>query len=321
MPKRIKEIHRSIRSCLGYGIDESVSNVLKDWKARTTTVCKPCWELKYCPYGPLVEQLPLLPATLVETEAHNTYLKKCLETNLIGEERSLDEFSTERLKRILSDEEFAEQAAISEVDNEICFENAALSDESMRTLFGGSLPPLEVYRVPFEAETKLEIDPHASSALKLRIANKTAELKRQARAALQAGVEDNRKPLDVTRRKMFQEQLDNFKKTDHPPEIPEIFREASCNIFGHICPVFFAAESISETSEARRRGRYISFSVKMRVVRRDNHTCQECGVHLRDDEVELDHKIPLSKGGSTEEHNIRLTCFDCNRDKSARVDL
>src|SRR5688572_27117364 len=23
------------------------------------SVCKPCWELKYCPYGPLVEQFPL----------------------------------------------------------------------------------------------------------------------------------------------------------------------------------------------------------------------------------------------------------------------
>lgn len=25
-------------------------------------VCKPCWELKYCPYGPLVEQFPLAPS-------------------------------------------------------------------------------------------------------------------------------------------------------------------------------------------------------------------------------------------------------------------
>jgi hypothetical protein len=24
-------------------------------------VCKPCWELRYCPYGPLVEQFPLSP--------------------------------------------------------------------------------------------------------------------------------------------------------------------------------------------------------------------------------------------------------------------
>ncbi|RLG30570.1 hypothetical protein DRO03_03970 [Methanosarcinales archaeon] len=59
----------------------------------------------------------------------------------------------------------------------------------------------------------------------------------------------------------------------------------------------------------------------MRVVRRDNYTCQICGRHLLDDEVEFDHIIPFSKGGSSEEHNIRLTCFKCNRKKSDQVKL
>jgi hypothetical protein len=30
-----------------------------DWKRRVQAVCKPCWELRYCPYGPLVEDFPL----------------------------------------------------------------------------------------------------------------------------------------------------------------------------------------------------------------------------------------------------------------------
>ncbi len=29
------------------------------WIARTKHICKPCWELKYCPYGPLVEKFPI----------------------------------------------------------------------------------------------------------------------------------------------------------------------------------------------------------------------------------------------------------------------
>ncbi len=32
---------------------------LIDWPRRVKAVCKPCWELKYCPYGPLVEDFPL----------------------------------------------------------------------------------------------------------------------------------------------------------------------------------------------------------------------------------------------------------------------
>ena len=30
-----------------------------DFRKRAKAVCKPCWELKYCPYGPLVEDFPL----------------------------------------------------------------------------------------------------------------------------------------------------------------------------------------------------------------------------------------------------------------------
>lgn len=29
-----------------------------NWDRRVKAVCKPCWELKYCPYGPLVEEFP-----------------------------------------------------------------------------------------------------------------------------------------------------------------------------------------------------------------------------------------------------------------------
>ncbi|WAC07637.1 MAG: HNH endonuclease signature motif containing protein [Thermodesulfobacteriota bacterium] len=30
-----------------------------DWHRRVKAVCKPCWELKYCPYGLLIEEFPL----------------------------------------------------------------------------------------------------------------------------------------------------------------------------------------------------------------------------------------------------------------------
>jgi 5-methylcytosine-specific restriction endonuclease McrA len=52
------------------------------------------------------------------------------------------------------------------------------------------------------------------------------------------------------------------------------------------------------------------------VVRRDNNQCQNCGQVLKDNEIEFDHIIPVSKGGSSEEQNVRVSCFDCNRSKS-----
>jgi hypothetical protein len=38
-----------------------------DWNRRIQAVCKPCWELKYCPYGSLVEEFPL-----PETDTHRS---------------------------------------------------------------------------------------------------------------------------------------------------------------------------------------------------------------------------------------------------------
>ncbi len=178
-------IDPKIKELLGFAPDEPDEKVLATWKAASTRVCKPCWELKYCPYGPFVEESPLLPPTRKEVEEEYT-----------------------------------------------------------------------------------ELNPD-----------------------------------------------------DYPEEIPKEISEMQCTVFGHICPVVFVAEGVTETSEPRRRRRYIPFEVKMRVVRRDNYTCQVCGKHLLDNEVEFDHIIPISKGGSSEEHNIRLTCFKCNRDKSDRVEI
>lgn len=139
--------------------------------------------------------------------------------------------------------------------------------------------------------------------------------------AIATGIDDQRELLDDVRRADFEQELKCFNPNDHPDQIPQIVSDMECNIFGHICPAVFVGEAITETQEERRRGRYIPFRTKMRVVRRDNYTCQHCGKHLKDDEVEFDHIIPHTKGGSAAEHNIRLTCFDCNRDKSDDVEL
>lgn len=41
-------------------------------------VTKPCWKLNYCPYGPLVEQFPVLPPIRKDAIVHNEMLNKQL---------------------------------------------------------------------------------------------------------------------------------------------------------------------------------------------------------------------------------------------------
>jgi hypothetical protein len=56
--------------------------------------------------------------------------------------------------------------------------------------------------------------------------------------------------------------------------------------------------------------------VRMYVWRRDNGRCVKCN---SDKNLEFDHIIPISKGGSNTERNIQLLCSDCNKKKSNAI--
>lgn len=210
-----KGLHPSLRAALNLPSSTDDATFLRQWRAAARVVCKPCWELRYCPYGPLVEDFPLLPMLRSAVMEHQRYLQECLDTGKLGDGKS--------------------------------------------------------------------VDPKC--------------------------------------RRAFKAALASTEPDDYPESIPSDIAMMACTVFGHVCPVVFVNEAFTETSESRRSGRYIPFKTKIRVVRRDNYTCQHCGKHLLDNEVEFDHLIPISRGGSSDEHNLRLTCHDCNHDKSDRVEV
>lgn len=96
--------------------------------------------------------------------------------------------------------------------------------------------------------------------------------------------------------------------------------EKSCRIFGHDCPVFYGAEPLTETKELRNINREIPRITQFKVLKRENQICSSCGKSVKDEDVEFDHIIPWSKGGSSDEHNIRLLCRDCNRKKGKKFE-
>jgi len=314
-----KSIDPSIKVALGYERDEPDAAVMADWKARTTRVCKPCWELKYCPYGPLVEQSPAIPPLRAGMIDQIAYFQRSLKDNTIGNVVALSSEDRCQYEEWIADDKLLLRQAVDELERRERLEEASklpTDKDKIEAWIGGPLPPIHVYRAPFEHDNG-DIEPSDFSETDwAEIQEIAGAIKKKYELAIATGKIDNRSPLESARAAWFRQRVEGFDPSDYPETVPEAFYEAECNVYGHVCPVFFSAEASTETSTERRRGRYISFKTKMRVVRRDNHTCQHCGKHLKDDEVEFDHIIPIAKGGSSEEHNIRLTCFGCNRDKS-----
>jgi hypothetical protein len=330
--KKSKAIHPVLKEGLGYDVTIPDREVLKDWRSRTRHVCKPCWELKYCPYGPLVQQSPILGPDRTDAIRSNEYYKQCLKTDRLGQVSDIAENTKKEFQRILGDQEALIRRAIFRIEQEDRLEASLQTKEPVKVFMGSFIGDVRTYfeNLLFLAKRKVDFHPVENKPPKLddldpgtkrRIQAAISEDRTALEKAVTTGRYDNTTPLDLVRKMMFEERVSEFKPEEYPDEIPKAFLESECNIFGRICPVFFSAEAFTETSEGRRRGRYIPFEVKMRVVRRDNYTCQECRVHLRDDEVEFDHIIPVAKGGSSEEHNIRLTCFDCNRDKRDQIKI
>lgn len=58
------------------------------------------------------------------------------------------------------------------------------------------------------------------------------------------------------------------------------------------------------------------------IRQRDNFTCKACSISTHTEKnllLEIDHIIPLSKGGFTTESNLQTLCWRCNRTKGAKI--
>ncbi len=63
----------------------------------------------------------------------------------------------------------------------------------------------------------------------------------------------------------------------------------------------------------------LSPSLRYEVLTRDKYVCKGCGACGPNVEVEVDHIIPVSRGGKDTLDNLQTLCFKCNRGKGDKV--
>lgn len=62
--------------------------------------------------------------------------------------------------------------------------------------------------------------------------------------------------------------------------------------------------------------------LRKEILERDNYTCKKCGNSTYDEKnllLEVDHIIPVSKGGKTVPENLQTLCWKCNRSKGNKT--
>lgn len=64
----------------------------------------------------------------------------------------------------------------------------------------------------------------------------------------------------------------------------------------------------------------VSKRIRFEIFKRDNFKCRYCGQSVSPGVIlEIDHVIPVSKGGTNENINLVTSCWDCNRGKSKNM--
>lgn len=88
--------------------------------------------------------------------------------------------------------------------------------------------------------------------------------------------------------------------------------------FGAYCyfgPSTKFVQSLAESKSEKREA--IKPSLRFQILKRDNHQCQSCGSTVKDGaKLEIDHIIPVSKGGTNDPENLQILCKICNIGKS-----
>ena len=82
------------------------------------------------------------------------------------------------------------------------------------------------------------------------------------------------------------------------------------------------SSKLTASAFAKEQRTMITKKLREHILSRDNYTCCNCGNSIQKEPnllLEIDHIIPVSKGGRTEEGNLQTLCWRCNRAKSNKI--
>jgi 5-methylcytosine-specific restriction endonuclease McrA len=112
---------------------------------------------------------------------------------------------------------------------------------------------------------------------------------------------------DVSTDKSFPTEVDSYKTIKNHM------------IFKRDCDEAIQAlkEAFDEFNIKNKNRSGISLKLRFEIFKTDNYKCRLCGASAKDKGVklEVDHILPIAKGGTDDKSNLWTLCFKCNRGK------
>ena len=81
---------------------------------------------------------------------------------------------------------------------------------------------------------------------------------------------------------------------------------------------FFNDREIWDSIALVERGK-VSNKMRFAIYERDGYRCRKCGASGQYANLEIDHIVPIAKGGKSTYHNLQTLCHRCNVEKGDRV--
>lgn len=86
--------------------------------------------------------------------------------------------------------------------------------------------------------------------------------------------------------------------------------------------VIYLSDKVKYKKSVAGQRALMTSKLRREIKERDDFTCRICNNSTQKEEnllLEIDHIIPVSKGGLTEKDNLQTLCWKCNRTKGNKI--
>lgn len=125
-------------------------------------------------------------------------------------------------------------------------------------------------------------------------------------------------PIYMIKVKLIDTNLNGYQKTSKIKIFGEDIVKNLINELNKRNGTFYLNKEIWNAICRVERGR-VSNKMRFYILERDHYRCRCCGRSQNEVELEIDHIVPIAKGGKSTLDNLQTLCAECNKRKGTTI--